>query len=49
VAVSVAITGCYVVLGGDDGQQLVIPFEEWNRLVDQIGRRTPQADRDCPP
>lgn len=30
-------------------QEIKIPFEEWNELIERIGHRHPQADRDCPP
>jgi len=39
VSVSVAVIGRYryVVLDGDNGQQIIIPLEEWSRLADQVG------------
>lgn len=26
-----------------------VPYEEWNKIIERIGRREPEADREAPP
>lgn len=46
-----SIIGDNVVLEQDNGAaiRMIIPFSQWNDLVEQIGHRTPAEDKDCPP
>lgn len=42
--------GCVVlVLNSPMGMEVRVPYEQWNVLIERIGPRHPEADKDCPP